>query len=363
MDLRLLLDDYKTGVYYRQENYAFGTSEIHKSTENGIIPHMLKTQLNQQSTNNILGMNLDGERLLLVYGGLTGSIYETMAAPIRNKDSFTTILDQLSIEADKLLSLVQAQRLPLPDRVSVAITGDYDNEFGILRSAEDFPELHEVSIRSQISMRFNLPVYMEQKANAGALAEFLFDKGKNARNLIFVSHDPVIRVGILTDGKVYRNPGGTAGNIGNLSSGLLDPIHGTPLSYNQICSNKGMLRTIINQHLQHWEHDVTLLQIIQDANQGDPYALESFVEIGKILGQSLAEATMLLRPEIFVLGYPACLLGKSIEVAISQGIAEATGLVDSKLPQVFTSTLGVHLPELQALAPACAAFRNSEKTS
>lgn len=324
---------------------------------------MLKTQPNQQSTNNILGMNLDGERLLLVYGSLAGSVYETMVSPIRNKDSFPTILDQLSIEADKLLSLVQAQRMPLPDRVSVAITGDYDNETGILRSAEDFPELQDVTIRSQLRMRFNLPVFMEQKANAGALAEFLFDKGKSARNLIFVSHDPVLRLGILTDGKVYRNFGGTAGNIGSINSCQLHPIHGTPLSYNQICSSTGMLRTITNKHLQHWEHDVTLLQIIQDANQGDPYALESFIEIGKILGQSLAGATMLLRPEVFVLGYPACLLGRALEEAVSQGIAEATGLVDSKLPQVLASTLGVHLPELQALAPACAAFRNPEKTA
>jgi glucokinase len=324
---------------------------------------MLKSSLNQQSTNNILGINLSGERLLLVYGGLTGSVYETMASPIRNKDNFPTILNQLSIEADKLLSLVQAQRLPLPDRVSVAITGDYDNETGILRSAEDLPELQEVSIRSQLSMRFNLPVFMEQKANAGALAEFLFDKGKDVRNLIFVSLDPVLRLGILTDGKVYRNLGGTAANIGALNTGLLHPVNGTTITYNQMCSSVGMLHTVTNQNLQHWEHDVTLLQIIQDANQGDPYALESFAEIGKSLGQSLAGAAMLLRPDIFVLGYPGCLLGKPFAEAVSKGIAEVTGLVDSKLPQVLASSLGVHLPELQALAPACAAYKNSEKTA
>lgn len=320
---------------------------------------MLKSQPNHQSTNNILGLNLDGERVLLVYGGLTGSVYETMASPIRNKDSFPTILDQLSIEADKLISLVQAQRLPLPDRVSIAITGDYDNETGILRSSDDFPELQDVTIRSQISLRFNLPVFMEQKANAGALAEFLFDKGKDARNLIFVSLDPVLRLGILTDGKVYRNPGGTAGNVGVLPTGLTHSIHGASISYNQICCSKGMLHTTINQHLQHWEHNVSLLQIIQDANQGDPYALESFAEIGKRLGHSLAGATMLMRPEMFVIGYPVCLLGKVFEEAVLKGIAEVTGLVDSKLPQVLASNLGVHLPELQALAPACAAYRNT----
>ncbi|HSN93586.1 MAG TPA: ROK family protein [Anaerolineaceae bacterium] len=318
---------------------------------------MLKSQTNQQSTNNILGMNLDGERVLLVYGGLTGSVYETLASPIPNKDSLPTILDQLCIEADKLISLVQAQRLPLPDRISIAITGDYDNETGILHSSDDFPELQDATIRSQISMRFNLPVFMEQKANAGALAEYLFDKGKDARNLVFVSLDPVLRLGILTDGKIYRNLGGTAGNIGLLPTGRTHPNNGASISYNQICSSGGMLHTIINQHLQHWERNVTLPQIIQDANQGDPYALESFAEIGKQLGQSLAGATMLLRPELFFIGYPVCLLGNVFEEAVLEGIAEATGLVDSKLPKVLASNLGVHLPELQALAPACAAYR------
>lgn len=349
------------GVYYRQGN-SQNNIEMWFHVD-GIISVMLKSQSKSQSTNNILGMNLDGERVLLVYGSLTGSVYETMAAPILNKDSFQSVLDQLSIEADKLLSLVQAQRLPLPDRVSVSVTGDYDNETGILRSAEDFPELHEISIRSQIGMRFNLPVFMEQKSNAGALAEYLFGKGQNARNLVFVSHDPVLRLGILTDGKVYRNPGGTAGSIGLMNSAFLHPVHKTPLSFNQVCNSSGMLRTIINQNPQHWEHDVTLLQIIQDANQGDPYALESFDEIGNALGQALGGATMLLRPEVFVLGYPGCLLGRVFEDSVSQGIAKATGLVDSKLPQVLASKLGLHLPELQALAPACVAFKNSEKTA
>lgn len=329
--------------------------------EDGIIPVMLKTQANQQSTNNILGMNLDADRVLLVYGSLTGSVYETMVSPISNKGGPSSILDQLSIEADKLISLVQAQRLPLPDRISIAITGDYDNETGILRSSDDLSEFQDISFRSQIGLRFNLPVFMEQKANAGALAEFLFDKGKDSRNLIFVSLDPVMRLGILTNGKVYRNPGGTAGNIGVLDSGLTHPITAAPLNYNQICSSAGMLRLILNQHPQHWEHDVSLLQVIQDANQGDPYALESIAVIGKVLGQALAGATMLLRPEMFVIGHPACLLGKTFEDAVVKGIAEATGLVDSKLPQVLASSLGLRLPELQALAPACAAYRNSEK--
>lgn len=322
---------------------------------------MLKSQSSQQSTNNILGINLDGQRLLLVYGSLTGSVFETISTTIANKENFPVILDQLSIEADKLLSLVQAQKLPLPDRVSLSITGDYDNETGILGSAEDFPEIKEVPVRSLLGLRFNLPVFGEQKANAGALAEYLFDKGKDVRNLVYVSHEPVLRLGILTDGNIYRNQGGTAGNIGTLLTGMRNPITQEPTTYNMVCNSQGMLRALIEKHPQHWEHDISLLQIIQDANNGDPYAIEGFLDLGRVIGQGLAAAALLLQPDMFVLGYPACLLGKTIEEAVASGIAERSGLAGSTIPKVQCSSLGVHLPALQALAPACAAYRKTDQ--
>jgi len=322
---------------------------------------MFKPVQNQQGTNNILGINLDAERMLMVYGSLTGAVYETLSAPTISRDSFSALLDQVTIEADKLISLVQAQRLPLPDRVSVAITGDYENESGILRAEQEFPGMSEVPLRSQLAVRFNLPVYVEQKANAGALAEYHFGKGKTLRNLIFVSLDPVLRLGILTDGKVYRNLGGSSGNIGVMQTELKHPVSGLPFSFNQICSSTGMLRTILGDHLQHWDHKVSLEQIIIDANQGDPYALESFERIAIILGKSLANATLLLRPDIFILGYPGCLLGETMANWVRRGIADATGLVESKLPLLASSELGAHLPELQALAPAINAFKSSEK--
>jgi len=161
--------------------------------------------LQETYSGHVLGIHLAGEALLVVYGNLNGMVYERLAAPISQEQSFPAILELIMVQADKLLTLTQAQHLPIPDRVSVAISGDFDEETGVLKSALDFPQWRQEPVRSQLSVRFNLPVSIEQKANAGALAEYYFGAGQKAHDFVFISMDPEIRVGILTDGQVYHN--------------------------------------------------------------------------------------------------------------------------------------------------------------
>ncbi|NMD26850.1 MAG: ROK family protein, partial [Chloroflexi bacterium] len=147
---------------------------------------MLRKEAFLNGSSNILGINLDGERLLVVYGSPTGIIYERLSAPVPAQVSFSAVLELIMVQADRLLTLTQAQHLPVPDRVSAAISGNLDAETGILGSAVDFPLWKQEPVRSQLSLRFNLPVVIEQKANAGALAEYYFGGGQGVRNLVFI---------------------------------------------------------------------------------------------------------------------------------------------------------------------------------
>ena len=114
------------------------------------------------SSNNILGINLDGEKLLVVYGNPNGMVYERLVVPVPEDASFAAVVELIMLQADKLLTLTQAQHLPLPDHVSVAVSGNLDFESGVVLSAEDFPEWKQEPVRTQLSVRFNLPVTVEQ---------------------------------------------------------------------------------------------------------------------------------------------------------------------------------------------------------
>jgi len=109
-----------------------------------------------KSINSILGLNLDGERLLLVYGGPSGMVQERLSVAMPANKSFPAILELITASADRLLMVTQAQRLPLPDCVSVSITGNYDPVSGSLESAPDFPEWKSEPLKSQLGLRLSL---------------------------------------------------------------------------------------------------------------------------------------------------------------------------------------------------------------
>jgi len=309
------------------------------------------------SANNILGINLDGEKLLVVYGSPNGMVYERLAVPTPEDASFAAVVELIMLQADKLLTLTQAQRLPLPDRVSVAISGNLDFESGIVFSAEDFPQWKQEPVRSQLSVRFNLPVTVEQKANAGALAEYYFGAGQKAHDFVFISLDPVVRVGILTTGQLYRNSSGTAGQLGKLPLSEEGPAgFGRPGSLTGFASARGMRELAQMRFPDHWNSDIDLFQMITDANAGDPYAQEVFAEAGAQLGNGLVVLTYLLQPEMIIVGFPGCLLGDVLIKPAQDTLSQAARLDEAQLPKLIPSPLCTRLQALEALAPAVHQF-------
>lgn len=300
-------------------------------------------------THNILGVNIDGERVLLVYGSHSGQVFERVAIPPPANEPFSSMLETLSAMADRLLSLTQAQRLPLPEKLSVSVSGNYDDDTGLLESASDFPLWKLVSLRSQLSLRFNLPAWVAKNADAGVMAEALFGSGQQVRNLVFVSFNPTVCLGLLANRTLYRSAGGSSGNIG--IQPLPDERH--PLATINTFASASQLVTLGHDHFpSHWPADISVYQMISDANSGDPYAIELFELSATRLGQGLAGAVHLLRPEVIIIGYPFCQLDPWFITALRESLEKNTGLNEARLPRITPSELCDRLPELQALAPA-----------
>lgn len=311
-------------------------------------------------TNSILGMNIDGNRVLLLYSGLTGHVQERIAFAPQREDSFQTVLEQIAVHADRLLTLTQAQHLPVPDRISAAVSGNYDNETGILDSSRDVPNWKSVAIKSQLSLRFNLPVFMEHKANAGVLAESIFGAGQDVLNQVYVSQSPTVRLGMLFGSQLYRNVSGTAGSLGDIRMTEDGPAGlGSPGSLNGYASAAGLAEWALLSQGTHWDAGVTAAEIIEAAQAGDPYAEELLKGSAARLGQGLAAVVHLLRPGLITIGDPFNQLGESYALDVRTALMEASGLNSQQLPRVEASTLGKRLPELEALAPAIFAARQS----
>ena len=308
--------------------------------------------------NAILGVNIDSDRVLLVYGSPSGMISEKLSFPSPRQESFQTMLSEISSHADRLLMITQAQRLPLPDVISVSVCGNYDTQTNILISAADFPLWKSEPLRSQPGLRFNLPVYVESKANAGLLAELLFDSISDQDQNIYLSFHPRIRLAIFSNGKLYTCVGGVSGAIGNQQ--LTFPPYngeGQPIYLNDVASAAGLLKLARLRHPNHWDDNATPNDILNCALAQDPYGLEVVAEAAQVFGQQLQTIIHVLRPTNLVVGAPFHMLGDHWLEPMTAAIARSTGLGTGQLPRIFPSSLGSRQPELEALAPAIMALR------
>jgi len=308
--------------------------------------------------NVILGLNIDSDRVLLVYGSPTGTISEKLSFPSPRQEGFQTMLSEISSHADRLLMITQAQRLPLPDVISVSVCGNYDSHTNILTSAADFPLWKSESLRSQLGLRFNLPVYVESKANAGLLAELLFGSISDQDQTIYVSFQPRIRLAIFSNGRLYSSSGGLSGAFGNLRLlGSNFDSEGRSVYLNDIASAAGLLKLARLRHPNHWDDDAVPDDILNCVIAADPYGLEVVSEAAQIFGQQLQTLIHVLRPTNFIVGYPFNLLGESWLQPMTDAITTSTGLGSGQLPKIFASALGTRQPELEALAPSIFALR------
>lgn len=313
----------------------------------------------QNTSNHILGINIDSQRILLVYGNLSGLISERLEFASPSSAPFPAFLSELSSHADPLLMITQAQRLPLPDVVSVSVAGNYDAKTGVVGSSLEFVQWRAESLRSQLELRFNLPVYAETKANAGMLAEMLFGATGSLSNAFYFTFTPRVRLSLLSEGQVYHNPGATAGSIGKLRLSSSENLPEKTQTLNDVASGLGLLRLAQFRHPTHWDPDLQLPDLLQSALDRDPFALEVIDQAAAIFGCHLECLVHSLRPEKIIIGHPFHLLGEAWLKPMTDALSQASGLGGGELPQIQASALGSRQPELEALAPAIMALRGA----
>lgn len=99
--------------------------------------------------------------------------------------------------------------------IGVSIPGIVDNKNKNLKIGTNF-NLFEKSLKI-VENTFNLPVYLINEANAGAVGEFFLNKVMETSNMAFISIDSGVGAGIVIDGNLYKGHLSRAGEFGHFT--------------------------------------------------------------------------------------------------------------------------------------------------
>jgi hypothetical protein len=218
------------------------------------------------------------------------------------KNVLEEILSELKIKKEDVIAMGVGSPGPLDTKKGVIIHAP-------LMGWENFP------IVERLKQDFELPVYLDNDANLGALAEVRCGEGKGCKNLIYMTVSTGCGGGIIINNDIYRGSHDGAGEVGHMSV-LLDGID-CP------CGSKGCFElyasgTAINERMKadmlagkkslafelagHDPEKIDGSLLLKAASQNDEYALEAYRLEGYYLGIGIANLFNILDPEAIVLG-------------------------------------------------------------
>lgn len=268
-----------------------------------------------------IGIDLGVNYIFGVLTDFQGNIVVEKSTVITDP-SYTTTLEQVN---EIVKSLIQAAP-PSPYGVvgiGVGAPGVVNREGDILLA----PNLgwKNVPLKKDLESMLNLPVIVENEANAGAYGEKRFGVGKDFDNLIYISAGIGIGAGIILNGELFKGINGYSGEVGHMSIDVNGPrcSCGNYGCWELYASEKALLTKAAELGLG-LKPDFTLTDIINLAKNDNQQALELLKEIGKKLGQGMINIIHTFNPQQIIIGNKIAAVQEWIAPYIQEIIDEYT---------------------------------------
>ncbi len=238
----------------------------------------------------IWGLDIGGTKTAFLTGTREGRILSRTALPTADRPDWESLLTAL---------LPAPGAVETPEAIGVSCGGPLDSEHGLILSPPNLPGWDEVPITQWLSDRYGIPAFLQNDANACALAEWKYGAGRGTRNMVFLTFGTGFGAGLILDGRLYSGTNDQAGEIGHVRAEESGPVgYYKAGSFEGFCSGGG-LRQLARMRLGR---DLTAKDLCALARSGDAEAAAVIEESARTLGRSLSLLVDILNPERIVIG-------------------------------------------------------------
>ncbi len=290
-----------------------------------------------------LGMDIGGTKCAVVVGKEDG-------VPLARRSFATASLADPHQILQKMAALGKELLAGEPlVAVGVSCGGPLDPVAGTVLSPPNLPGWDEIPVTQIFTELLGAPCYLQNDANACALAEWKFGAAKGCSNAVFLTFGTGLGGGLILNGRLYEGANAMAGEVGHLRLTRTGPAgYGVRGSFEGWCSGGGIAR-LAKMRLGR---NTTAKQLADDARAGDAGALAVWDECGRRLGQGLALLVDILNPECIVIGSIFARAGDLLRPAMEKELAAAALPLNLSVCRVVLAALGDAIGDVAALAVA-----------
>lgn len=310
----------------------------------------------------ILGVDVGGTKLATVLAARNGEILHKVRLPTEAEKGPAFGVARL---VDMLRQNLAETGIGQADIIGIGVAcgSPMDAEHGIILGPPNLQTWNPVPIKSWLEAEFGLYAQLENDANAGALAEWLFGAGRGKRNVVYMTMGTGIGGGLIVDGRLYRGANGNAGEVGHMRVVDRDgPLCGCGKRgcLEAFCSGPAIARRTREALAAFLDSAILSLagcleaataeHLFAAARQGDALALHLVDETAHYMGVGLANIIQVLNPEAIILGTIATEQGDFFLDRVRRVVQEETWPQMSAVVQVLPSPLGSQVGDYAAIS-------------
>ncbi len=244
-----------------------------------------------------IGVDLGGTNLRAAAVTPAGEVLEEFAIPTRAGSGPDSIVERI---VEGVVEVREGHSGSELIGIGAGVPGLIRMETGTIARAPNLEGWEEFPLKKRLEEKLDLPVIVENDANAAALGEVWLGAGHDVDDLILLTLGTGIGGGIVYQGRIIHGYLGMAGELGHITVDASSPhLCG--------CGNYGCLeaeasgtairklaeeavqqgRSTSLEKLQEKSGELTPLLVAQAAEQGDEAALAVFKHMGRALGIGL----------------------------------------------------------------------------
>ncbi|WP_456274957.1 ROK family protein [Bacillus sp. AK031] len=266
-------------------------------------------------TGYAIGIDIGVNYVLCVLTDLKGNIIIEKNQPV-TRTPYHDILTTVKGMVQSLIDEMPDSRYGIVG-IGAGVPGIINKEGSILLA----PNLgwENIQLKKELEEEFQVPVIIENEANAGAFGEQQFGAGQESQNIIYVSAGIGIGIGIILNKELYQGKNGFSGEMGH----MIIEMNGKQCN----CGSKGCWEAYASEHalLEMAEDRIdSLEELLKLAEDGDDTAQNLFEQIGKYLGFGINNIINTFNPDQVIIGNRLALAIEWINKPVRETIGSHT---------------------------------------
>ncbi len=289
-----------------------------------------------------IGVDIGGTKCAVSLGNEQGEILQKIRFETTERDE---TIERIINTVKTVLDEAVAAGTPKDEikAIGVSCGGPLDSKRGLILAPPNLSDWDKVEIVKILQEAFGLPAFLQNDADACALAEWKFGAGKGYQNLVFLTFGTGFGAGLILGGRLYTGGCNMAGEIGHvrLNFGEHEGYYKKG-SYEGYCSGGG---------IEQYGYG-SAQEIAQKAKEGDARAITIYKEVGENLGRAVSLLIDFLNPDAIIIGSIYTRVSELMEESMQNIIQQETLEISRKHCKILKAVLQESLGDVAAITVA-----------